>query len=33
MEEILEEKLDQRAFPFLTNRPNMQGAGGFSGSR
>lgn len=25
MEEILEEKLDQRAFPFLSNRPNMSG--------
>lgn len=32
MEEILDEKLDQRAFPFLSNRPNMQGAGAFSGS-
>lgn len=25
MEEILEEKLDQRAYPFLSNRPNMTG--------
>lgn len=32
MEEILDEKLDQRAFPFLSNRPNMQGSGAFSGS-
>ena len=33
MEEILDEKLDQRAFPFLMNRPNMQSGAGFTGSR
>ena len=31
MEDILDEKLDQRQFPFLSNRP--MGGAGFSGSR
>ncbi len=31
MEDILDEKLDQRQFPFLSNRP--MGGQGFSGSR
>ena len=31
MEDILDEKLDQRQFPFLSNRP--MGGAGFSGTR
>jgi hypothetical protein len=31
MEDVIEEKLDQRQFPFLSNRP--MGGAGFGGSR
>ena len=31
MEDIVDEKLDQRQFPFLSNRP--MGGAGFSGTR